>query len=734
MVFISFLYCVGSPHTDSKGFKKLGFTIHPAHRMKVYNTGDCPGTGMDKRYNGIWQLTAKNKIEGLHSEKLLQTHFLSARQKRSNGNYSEWFAVSFEEVRSFLNSQKFIVRELSLAEIEVIHKKSECETQKEELSQFAEEKSLIDEQQAVIQKPEPLLSLKEEFFATFLEKGCLPRRIQLELWDKFEAICLTDRKYKGIVQWATGTGKTIALLMLFVLTANKCKREGRIFRGLLIAPKNDIFDTIIHHIRKLSKWGITVCEGHNARLSSLHIPLDKPVLVTATHASLTEIEIWNKLPKMDITHYDEVHRITGDEFYEMLKNKLSEWNTQYLTGTSATPKTCNPSQHKKIAELFGNPLQILHKCDVDEAILEGWIAQPRFGVHVMPITKDETVLNQGITTTIRKPIDRNVIIAGFVNIVKASIQSKKDKGLWKGGKVIAYLPLRPEVCYAVTIAKTTMPEAFIYTAVEDADASADDSFVSDTADGTTRILFACERYREGSDIKGLEMTLILMGNTIGANIVLQVAGRALRNDYEGKEGWCVIVRPSEEDTTEDDVFDSIVLQIMEFIGKETTSVPSNAKTRQVVEKFFGNVAISGKVYDIEETVKRIQSLYVRQAFERSPPKEKYEVVRNLNKEMGITSKNQYVERQSEHIKYIADPKAYFSESWVSWYHYLGVDTSAFPQTKTEWIRVCKEMDLTSWDDYKSKNSAELPTNPGEMYDDYDNWDKEFGVETEDHVW
>jgi superfamily II DNA or RNA helicase/NADH:ubiquinone oxidoreductase subunit len=700
--------------------------------MRVYNTGDAPGIGLEKRYDGIWQLIAKNKKEGLHSEQLLQTHFLSARQKRPNGKFSEWFAVSFEEVQAFLNAQDFVVRELSIEEIEVIHKKSECDTPHEELSQFVEEKSLIDEQQAIIENP--ISSLKEEFFATFLEKGCVPRRIQQECWDKFEAICRTDEKYKGIIQWATGTGKTIALLMLFVLTADKCRREHRIFRGLLIAPKNDIFDTIIHHIRKLSKWGIFVCEGHNAHLSSLHIPHDKPVLVTATHASLTDSDIWNKLPAMDIVHYDEVHRITGDEFYTMLKEKIVLWRTQYLTGTSATPKTCNVSQHKKIAEMFGNPLQILHKCDVDEAILEGWIAQPRFGVHVMPNTMDEIVVNQGITTTVRKPTDRKAIIQGFVNIVKASIQSKKDKGLWKGGKVIAYLPGRTEVCVAVMIAKSIIPDANIYTAVEDADASADDVFVSDKSDGTPRILFACERYREGSDIKGLEMTLILIGNTIGANIVLQVAGRALRNDYEGKEGWCVIVRPSEEGTTEDDVFDSIVLQIMEFIGTESVSVPSSAKIRQVVEKFFGSVAISGKVYDVEETVKRIQSLYVRQAFERSPPKEKYEVVRNLNTEMGITSKHEYEERKVEHMKYIAAPKAYFRESWVSWYHYLGVDTTGFPQTKADWIRVCKEMDLTSWEEYKPKTGVVLPTNPGEMYDDYDNWDKEFGIETEDHVW
>ncbi len=279
-----------------------------------------------------------------------------------------------------------------------------------------------------------------------------------------------------------------------------------------------------------------------------------------------------------------------------------------------------------------------------------------------------------------------------------------------------------------------MDDSIIYSAVEDAGGLMDDLFVSDNDDGTSRIMFACERFREGSDIKGLEMTLILLGNTIGANILLQVAGRALRKDYDGKEGWCVMVKPCDEGTTENDVFNSIVLQIMEFIGKDSVYTPSGAKIRQVVEKFFGSVEITGKLYDLEETVKRIQSMYVNQFIERSSPKEKYEVVRNLNREMSITSKNEYEERKIEHLKYIDDPKMYFRDSWVSWYHFLGVNTAAFPQTKMEWVRACKEVGLTTWEEYKSKKSENLPNNPSEMYDDYTNWDKEFGVESEDHVW
>jgi len=711
MEFTCYLYCVSSNYTDKWNLKKLGLTIHPVHRMRIYNTGDAPGIGLDKQYDGIWQVNAKSRVELLTLEKHLHTHFSSVRQKRA-GNNTEWFAVSFEEVASFLNSQTYVIRQLSIDEIDVIHTISKCDRVANDTKTFEEENSLIAYQHANTASATVRMTLKEEFFATFLP-GAVPRRIQVELWDVWEQICHDEQNYRGIVQWVTGTGKTIATLMLFVLSAEAFKKRGQIFRGLLIAPKNDIFDTIIRHIRKVSKWGITVCEGHHGSLSSLNIPFNRPVLVTATHASLTESDSWDKLPAMTHCHYDEVHRITGEEFHRLLQQKLKTWNTAFLTGTSATPKTCSTLQRKKIGELFGSPLRILHRCDVDEAIVEGWIAQPRFGVTIMS-----------------NDVSRKEIVRAFINTIRRSILDKQTKGLWKGGKVIAYLSSRAEVCDAVRFANELLKDWHIYTAVEDADATDDVRFVNDIADGQPRILFACERYREGADINGIEMTAVLMGNTMAANIILQIAGRALRNDYEGKEGWCVIVRPSDENETEDDVFDSILLDIMDFIGKDDAAIPSRQKIERVVQKFFGPFAISGKAYNVDETIHRIQSMYARKAFERSDPKEKYEVIRRLNKGLGLLTKDEYTVRASEHPKYIEDPKFYFRDWWVSWYHFLGVDTSGFPQTKAEWSRVCKEMGIRSWTEYKEKSVQTLPANPGEMYEDYTNWNEEFGIEDE----
>jgi len=697
-----------------KSIIKIGSTLHPAFRKWAYSTY----SPKPPVYLHLFKFTSEqfaNNPQNLYDldnkkfpEYLVQTG--RAEVHIQDGGGSEWYIKEGWDYVQVLHE---------FFQAHGLHVMKQYDTDPYSVRPITEhEQKQIDTEDLKITSSQSKMSLKREFFTTFLLPGQLPRRNQDELWDIFERICEKWSEYRGIIQWATGTGKTIALLMLFLLSATTAKKMGILFRGLLISPKNDIFDTIIQHIRKLSKWGLTICEGHNGRLSSLSIPMDKPVIILATHASLTDNSLWDKLPPITHSHYDEVHRITGEEFYSRLQQKLQEWDTMFLTGTSATPKTCMSLQHKKLAELFGNPLNILHRCDVDEAIQEGWIARPRFGVHVLSNT-----------------LNRDIIIRSFVNIVYQSIIDKQSQGLWNGGKVIVYLPAIKEVCHAVSIAKEIMPTWHIYTAVEDAFelAQSDDKFISDVADGTPRILFACERYREGSDIKGLEMTSILMGNIIAAYILLQIAGRALRNDYEGKEGWCVIVRPSDDGTTEDDVFDSIVLQIMEFIGTDDETMPSNKKIKQVVEKFFGPVAINGKVYHVEETIRRIQAMYARKAFERSDPKEKYEVIRSFNRELGLSSRDEY-ENVPFHPKYITEPKTYFKDQWISWYHFLGVDTSAFPQTKVEWTARCKQMGINSWTEYKQKNSPLFPSNPSEMYEDYTNPTKEFNDDEEEIVW
>ena len=573
------------------------------------------------------------------------------------------------------------------------------------------EKTLIESEN--LARNTQTIRLKEKFFKTFLP-GKVPRRIQDELWGTFEAVCHDDTLlqsiYSAIVQWPTGTGKTIAMLLLIVLAKEHSKRQGKIYRGLLISPRNDIFNTISGDFKKLSEFGITLYDGSNGKLSSLVFPRDEHLLIMACPQSLINEETgMRRLPPISHVHFDEVHRITGEKCFQLIKTMLLEWKTQFLTGTSATPKTSCPEQHRKLAELFGDPYMILHKCDVDEAVREGWIATPRFKIVTTP---KQTKENQG------------AYAKAVVSAIASMVKEKKDMGLWNGGKMIMYLP---DIAMTLRVAEeAAILEATLYLAVGE---RTDKTFVSDPADGSVRILFACDRYREGSDIKGLEMTGVLTGDTISAYILLQIQGRSLRTDYVGNEGWCLIVSPCEEGEDEHDVLDRITLNILGILGDSRALVKKDIE--RYVEAYFGNIVLGGSVISKEKTVKRVQTAYERREFIKRTPKEKYEGIRRLNQELGIVSKDGY--RNSEHPKYIQDPKAYFEGCWTSWYNFLGVDTSSFPQTKSEWIRLCKDMGISSWSQYKEKNIPTLPANPGEMYEDYTNWHEEFGIEDE-HEW
>ena len=694
-----YIYCVYSDYNDRHGLKKLGLTIHPVHRLRQYAIGNPTSrTELLLTYNGLWKIDVSSRAELREMEGILHTHFADRRD-----GTSEWFSVTFEEVVAFMNfPQKFKVKQVSFDDVKLINTKYKEPIKDSEKASYEEEDELRKEQESIPKKVE---TLYQKFLRVFLP-GKIPRRIQKELWDLFQEICKNPEHlcYRGIVQWPTGVGKTIATLILIVISAERSKERGEIYRGLFVSPKNDILDTISGDFNKLSEFGITVYDGAHAKLSSLTIPTNCHILVSACQAALLNEKGMRRLPHMSHVHYDEVHRITGEKYFQLLKEMLLKWNTEFLTGTSATPFTCSASEREKITELFGNPLNLLHRCGVDEAVKEGWIAKPRFIVSILP------------------PIDEtDAHLRGTVEALGKYI-------LLKGvnGKFICYIESRiSDVKRAAEIAREVLPSAKIYTAIDGE--RTDGEFISAPIDKTPKILFACQRFREGSDIRGLEMTAKLMGNTSAAYILLQICGRAGRIDGDkDKEGWCLLIRPSEAGTSDQDVLDSILLDVIEFLGK-SDNVLTKKETEDLLHTYLGDISLNGSTCSIDETIERVQAAYIRKEYAKRTPKEKYTLVRSQNKELGIVSKDDYMKRGASLIE---DPRSYFKDWWICWYHFLGVDTSGFPQTKSEWVRLCKEMGLKTWDHYKNLVNSSLPANPVEMYEDYTNWDKEFGVEDE----
>ena len=703
-------YGGGSDADIARGIAKLGETSDPYHRLSPYGTAmhrDNPFRFRILIGIPVCDIRLIHDIESGWLSKFVRVESLEEDLEDLN-KAATVEGIHFNEHSDFFICFKQVLADLNLSALGI----TVCQTN-EEINRVLRE--YRDKNIRINRK-----TLFEKFIAIFLP-GKIPRRIQTELWDRFQTICNNPAKliYRGIVQWPTGVGKTIATLMLIVISAERAKSRGEMYRGLFVSPKNDILDTISRDFNKLSEFGIRFYDGSHAEMSSLTLPTDCHILVSACQASLITEKGMCALPSMSHVHYDEVHRITGELYFKILKDMLVKWETEIVTGTSATPFTCSSSQRDKISELFGNPLNLLHKCDVDEAVREGWIAKPRFIVNVIK----------------RDPENRSAELDSYLKSISAAIQKKKALNLWRGGKVISFtMDTIDDVLYCMEHAHEFIQDASIYSA--GGEERTDTEFIDAPADGNVRILFACQRYREGSDIYGLEMTCSLVGNTSAAYIMLQICGRALRIDYPEKEGWCVIVRPSAEGTTDEDVLASLIFEINDFLGKADGKYKPR-EVERIIRTYLGEVSVEGHSLTIDETIKRVQAVYIRKEYARRTPKEKYSLVREHNREMGLVSKDDYHAHAAEHPIYISDPKAYFEGCWDSWYHFLGVDTSNFPHTKAEWIHMCKDMGFwkKGWSDarYLEKRGVNMPEDPKQLYEDYTNWDKEMEVE-EEMVW
>ncbi len=670
--------------------------MNPVHRMYTYNTGDAPGIGLEKEYTALWELEVSSLDHLKQYESLLHATFQDQRKRQvKSGLWTEWFTVSVEAVREFLHTQPYILRELSGTEIVAIHRNAE---------RVPSIQGHDNETQ--------LTNLFEKFCNVFLPRK-VPRRIQAELWKTFSELCQTPdiQKYRGIVQWPTGTGKTIAMLILIVLLKDWYSQQGLIYRGLLVSPKNDIFDTIKIHFKGLKEFGITLVDGSNANLSKVIIPIDTHILIFACHASLVNTETLNKLPTIGHVHYDEVHRIGGDTFFGLLKEKMNEWNKTVLTGTSATPLTSSEEQRRKLQELFGDPLRVLHSCTIDQAVREKWIAKPQFNICCLP------------------KVNRKLLLQLFAESVVKAIQEKGNSY-----KHIAYVRDSVEdvlTCY--THIHALHPELKLYHAIEGGDRN--DKEFQEVAPSKTNpaLLFACQRYLEGSDIAGLESTAVLIGDTVSAHTILQIVGRALRLDYPEKVGICTIAKPVDEGITEDDVLESIVLSIVDILGIDQSTLDKKDRIRTIVETYISDVAIHGRRLSIGETIERIQAAYLRRVFTQRTTKEKYSTLQQCNRDLGLKSKLEYTDAVDRHPYYVENPQKVFNESWISWYDFLGIDTTQYPKTKGEFIEICKHLGLTDEKVYRIKRPERLPERPIDMYADWTNWAQEFNLDM-DCIW
>lgn len=102
--------------------------------------------------------------------------------------------------------------------------------------------------------------------------------------------------------------------------------------------------------------------------------------------------------------------------------------------------------------------------------------------------------------------------------------------------------------------------------------------------------------------------------------------------------------------------------------------------------------------------------------------DEYEYIRVVNNELNIQSKEEYIQRKDDHESYIENPVVHFNGIWKNWVHFLGIDTSLFIQSKTEWKNFCRTKRIKTTNEYKKACDIypELPKNPNEFYNGFSN--------------
>jgi len=294
-----YIYVVGCTHTDKAGKRKLGLTLYPVHRMRQYDTGDCPGEGLEKRYQALFLTNAKTKKE-LHAiEKILHTHFSERRLPRENNRSSEWFQVDLHEVVTFLEKSPLILRQVSVEEICDIHEQAKKALTKEEQTQEKEELELMDEQKHIeeTERYDGLARTSEERISSL-------NLFQAPHEERLRNMFLLKTPLAAMMQAVCGYGKTVVT----------CKSlRGTIDRVFICVPTGHLRSSWKKALLDYSGFSSNEIEILSEDISSegLKVTLAKPryALLLCYASSHILHEVLDERAELGI--FDEAHKLAG---------------------------------------------------------------------------------------------------------------------------------------------------------------------------------------------------------------------------------------------------------------------------------------------------------------------------------------------------------------------------------------------------------------------------------------
>jgi hypothetical protein len=443
-----------------------------------------------------------------------------------------------------------------------------------------------------------------DFIKEFILLGKELRCIQKELWD----ILIKDpENINGLIQWPTGTGKRVAIIMIIIILYIYYKSGGKQFRCVVAANRNDIFDgSAWEEYEMIKNCGLPVFKGSKGKLCREYEKINSngSFLLVTTHHSLVKEDKSSGLSEdgtrlkylnIDCMIYDETQNITSPAMYKYLKDN----KPKHLVGISATPETDDEKQNNKIKNLFDD--NYLSKCTYKYAIDRGWINNCKF--YLEEYQTKEYVLNK----------------------INTLIQWRKYRNMWKTKKFIVWVPsCKNEQEEYFEYIHEHHPNWVIYNKLAD--------FDKDNLDDEPMCLILCQTGREGYDRKDIEFG-VHIGDS-ATHLYIQEQGRSMRKDYDNKLSELLIFCGR-------DKMDDLYIKIPEYMdGNYISYLPDNDLINFIEETSEEEIEMREEIKQKEEELKKL-----REQLENKENIRKEEKERKINIKMSILEK----EKKEEYI-------------------------------------------------------------------------------------
>ncbi len=376
-----------------------------------------------------------------------------------------------------------------------------------------------------------------------------------------EAISLFLQHNRGILEMATGTGKTrTAMRIMEMLLEN-----GAISQILVVAYGNDLLEQWYRELMlymenlRIYRW----FDSYNEALKFLLSKTNKLLLVSRESNKLTTVldrmehgDSSDEMKQRTLLVFDEVHGAGSKQFREMLKGRLAAYC--FCLGLSATPvRVFDPEGTEFITTEIG---PVIYSYGLQEAIQAGILCSFSYIPIPYELTGEEKQKKKKLIAAFEARKKNGDPVAEeelYRELARVNKLAENKLVLFRN-----YLERHPEILdhcimfvetreYGAKLQRILMEHTYQFHTYYAED---DKKNLLRFARGEIRCLITCRKISEGIDIRSVK-NIVLFSSDRGHLVTTQRIGRSLRRNPDDPDKIaCVVdfICESGNDTTADE--------------------------------------------------------------------------------------------------------------------------------------------------------------------------------------